>query len=67
MVKAIYMTDKVHEDLKRVSDREGISMEGLACVILRLALSDESYVKKLINFMKSCDMDGPVDLKRKGW
>jgi hypothetical protein len=41
VVKEVWVTDKIKEDLDRLSKDKGTHIEGLACILLRLALSDE--------------------------
>lgn len=68
MAKPIYVTDKIHEDLKRLAEKEGVALEGLACVLLRLALSDERLVSMALRLIKACDLSyGAAKLGEKGW
>ena len=41
MADAIWVTDRIKADLKRLADEKHVHLEGLTCVLLRLALSDE--------------------------
>jgi hypothetical protein len=68
VAKVISITDKIHDDLKRLAEKEGIALEGLACVLLRLALSDERLVGMALRLIKACDLNyGAAKLGEKGW
>ena len=41
MTSQVSITDRIKRDLEDLAKREGVALEGLACVLLRLALSDE--------------------------
>jgi hypothetical protein len=46
----------------------GSKIEGLACVLLRLALSDSHLVETALKLIESCDLNhGAAELEKRGW
>jgi hypothetical protein len=65
---AIWITDKIKKDLKKLAEEKGIHLEGLTCVLLRLALSNEDLLKTALRLIESCDLNhGAVELEKRGW
>ena len=68
MTDTIWVTDKIKADLKRLANARNIHLEGLTCVLLRLALSDEDLRMMAFNLIESCDLNhGATELEKRGW
>ena len=68
MTSQVWITDRIKRDLEGLAKREGVALEGLTCVLLGLALSDDCLVKKALNLIKSCDLNhGSTELEKRGW
>jgi hypothetical protein len=68
MTSQVWVTDRIKKDLEGLARREGVALEGLTCVLLRLALSDECLVKMALNLIKNCDLNhGATELEKRGW
>lgn len=63
----VFITDKIHNQLKGRAKREGVRLEGLAGVLLVLALDDEATVKKAVQTIKREQLGGATDMAAKGW
>lgn len=63
----VFTTDKIHNRLKERARREGVRQEGLAGVLLVLALDNEAMVKKAIQIIKDEQLGGATDMAAKGW
>jgi hypothetical protein len=64
----IWVTDKIKADLKRLAEARKIHLEGLTCVLLRLAISNESLCTMAYHLIESCDLNhGATELEKKGW
>jgi hypothetical protein len=64
----IWVTDKIKADLKKLAEARKIHLEGLTCVLLRLALSDESLRAMVYHLIESCDLNhGAAELEKRGW
>lgn len=68
MAKGIWVTDKIKEDLDRLAKDKGVYVEGLACILLRLALSDEYIIERALKLIERCDLNhGVAELEKRGW
>jgi hypothetical protein len=68
VVKEVWVTDKIGKDLESLAKDKGIRIEGLACILLRLALSDECFTERALKLIEKCDLNyGAVELEKKGW
>jgi hypothetical protein len=65
----VYVTPKIKQDLENVkpANQNQVTEEGLVNVILRLTLSDEQEMKKIVNLIKRAQLGGELDLEKKGW
>jgi len=63
----VFITDKIHNRLKERAKGEGVRLEGLAGVLLVLALDDEATVKKAVQTIKREQLGGAIDMAAKGW
>lgn len=63
----VFITDKIHNRLKERAKQEGVRQEGLAGVLLVLALNDETTVKKAVQIIKREQLGGATDMAAKGW
>jgi hypothetical protein len=68
MTGTIFVTNRIKADLERLAKERGIKIEGLACVLLRLALSDSHLVETALKLIESCDLNhGAAELEKRGW
>ena len=68
MTKQIYVTDKIKDDLDKLSSNKGIPVEGLTCVPLRLALIDECFIDRALKLIEKCDLKyESTELEKRGW
>ena len=63
----VFITDKIHNRLKQRAKQEGVRLEGLAGVLLKLALDDEKMVDQAIQLIKREGLGGATDMAAKGW
>jgi hypothetical protein len=64
----IWVTDRIKKDLEELARKEGVALEGLTCVLLRMALSDESLLNMALKLIKGCDLNhGSTELEKRGW
>jgi hypothetical protein len=52
----IWVTERIKKDLESLAKKEGVTLEGLTCILLRLSLSDRGFVEMVLNLIKSCDL-----------
>jgi len=58
MTKQLWITDKVHERLVKVKDEHGVNhLEALGNVLLILALTDETMIKRAASLIKAWNLD----------
>lgn len=68
MTKQVTITDKIKADLEDLAKKENIPLEGLTCVLLRLALNDDIFVERALKLIEKCDLKhGAAELEKKGW
>ncbi|MCC6018950.1 MAG: hypothetical protein LM601_07960 [Candidatus Verstraetearchaeota archaeon] len=68
MADTIWVTDKIKADLKKLAEARKIHLEGLTCVLLRLAISNESLRAMAYHLIESCDLNhGATELEKRGW
>jgi hypothetical protein len=64
----IWVTDRIKADLKRLADERHVHLEGLTCVLLRLALSDDYLLKMALRLIENCNLNhGATELEKRGW
>ena len=64
--KAIAITDKLHSQLLAATP-PGTALEGLANVLLYLALTDGHTLAQAADLMKRLGLGGATDLQNRGW
>jgi len=58
MTKQLWITDKVHERLVKVKGEHGVNhLEALGNVLLILALTDETMIKRAASLIKAWNLD----------
>jgi hypothetical protein len=68
MTKLVTITDKIKADLDNLARDKNIPLEGLTCVLLRLALNDDSFIERALKLIEKCDLKhGAAELEKKGW
>jgi len=68
MTKSITITDKIKADLDHLANKEKVSVEGITCILLRLALTDDSLVHRALKLMEKCDLKHEAaELEKRGW
>ncbi|TDA29036.1 MAG: hypothetical protein DSO00_05060 [Archaeoglobi archaeon] len=68
MTSPIWVTDRIKKDLETLAKKEGVTLEGLTCILLRLSLSDRGFVEMVLNLIKSGDLNcGATELEKRGW
>jgi hypothetical protein len=68
MTSQIWVTDRIKKDLESLAKKEGVTLEGLTCILLRLSLSDRGFVEMVLNLIKSSDLNyGATELEKRGW
>jgi len=68
MTKNVWITDKIKNDLDKLAKNKNIRIEGLTCVLLRLALLDEFFIERALKLIEKCDLNhGSETLEKKGW
>jgi hypothetical protein len=68
MTKSVMITDKIKADLDDLANKEKVPVEGLTCVLLRLALSDRNLIQCALRMMEICDLKhGATELEKRGW
>jgi hypothetical protein len=68
MTKSVTITDKIKADLDDLANKEKVPVEGLTCVLLRLALSDDNIIQRALKLMEKCDLKhGATELEKRGW
>jgi hypothetical protein len=68
LTKQVWITDKIKDDLDKLANAKNIPVEGLTCVLLRLALSDDAFVERVLKLIEKCDLKyGSIELEKKGW
>jgi hypothetical protein len=60
------ITDKIKADLDDLANKEKVPVEGLTCVLLRLALSDDSLVQRALKLMEKCDLSMELQSWKRG-
>jgi len=57
VVKQVWVTDKIMNDIESLAKDKGVHIEGLTCVLLRLALSDGCFIGRALKLIEKCDLN----------
>jgi hypothetical protein len=63
----VNITPRIKNRLATVATEQQVAQEGLASMLLLLALSDRRLVDQAVGIIKTLDLHGATEMANKGW